>query len=172
MNSPRICLIFSSELLSTQRFAKDGSLECFVGSVVLAIVLSQSMHIHDSYFIQSRNNSKINGGDSVFRINIFDAMISFGIPLALYLPFYRNGDHNMNIPQNKAMIVTFLALPIAATMYFVLARISMYAVGKKRCSGSDNRSSGQFWNRFVATFLILTCLSYIVVNGTIAFRFV
>ena len=81
-----------------------GSFESFIGSVVLSFLVSQSMDVHNSYFLdapKAKETATTPGNDVIFRVALFDTLFNIGMPFCLVLPFYKKGNYNMEVPQTN-----------------------------------------------------------------------
>ena len=101
---------------------------------MLSFLLSQSTDVHGSYFLdalKAKETAATPGSDVIFRVALFDTLFNIGMPFCLVLPFYEKGDYNMEAPRNQTMNAAFFAAVGAATIYYVVARISMKMVVSK-----------------------------------------
>ena len=166
-----LCNIFvQSSFLSKYDITNDdGSFESFIGGVVLAFVISQCMNVHDTYFLQhSAEQMEANvetGNDSIFRVVLFDQLVTFGFPIVLILPWYKNGDYNMDIPRNRTINVLFFASIAASTLYYAFARISMGKVNTPYRTNKGNATLEQsvatmFIAAYVVAIAMITCVSF------------
>ena len=133
-----------------------GSFESFIGSVVLSFLVSQSMDVHNSYFLdapKAKETATTPGNDVIFRVALFDTLFNIGMPFCLVLPFYKKGDYNMEVPRNQTMNTAFFAVVGAAIMYYLVARVSMGMAMKKRGGFSSATELMVAW-MFVLTYIV------------------
>ena len=133
-----------------------GSFESFIGSVVLSFLVSQSMDVHNSYFLgapKAKETATTPGNDVIFRVALFDTLFNIGMPFCLVLPFYKKGNYNMEVPRNQTMNTAFFAVVGAAIIYYLVARVSMGMSMKKRGGFSSATELMVAW-MFILTYIV------------------
>ena len=133
-----------------------GSFESFIGSVVLSFLVSQSMDVHNSYFLgapKAKETATTPGNDVIFRVALFDTLFNIGMPFCLVLPFYKKGNYNMEVPRNQTMNTAFFAVVGAAIIYYLVARVSMGMSIKKRGRFSSAKELMVAW-MFILTYIV------------------
>ena len=147
-----------------------GSFESFIGSVVLSFLLSQSADVHGSYFLdalKAKETAATPGNDVIFRVALFDTLFNIGMPFCLVLPFYKKGDYNMEAPRNQTMNAAFFAAVGAATIYYVVARISMKMVVSKGGGVSSALELILAWMFVFAYFVAIGAIAAVTFTNVI-----